>query len=632
MKKTLLAALTVSALSFIPLGTNAQSVTELGAQVQSLLAQIAALQAQLGMPQSQPPPQIPAQVPIAQPISPAPSTPSCPQLYRTLSLGMQGTDVLALQKFLVSQGLVQTSGASGYFDYATQSAVQQLQSKYGIATSGTPESNGFGVVGPRTRTLVGLNCASAAPSSAANQCPLAPRPSVPCAGSWSAITNVNGCTTSWQCAVPLQPATNPTSSNVPLTMCSAISLICPNGTRDQIGPNCSHSCVAATSVTGGSCATDVAVAQGSSYGQICSQANVALRCPYDSAYVITPGDTCTQAYLRSRSWQQVGQGQTVSLSASPNTGQAPLTVSFATSPITLGSGNTYSIAFGDTTGSAALTATSCTHSYPLICTYGISHTYTTSGTYNATLVSTGPSGAQTLGTATVVVSSQSNSGGGALSASPSSGTPPLSVAFSIASTPGQYKILYFGDGSSDVTGCQITSAWTTSHTYSSIGVYYPYLSTPCSGSGAYPLGSATITVATTTTSGILVSLTIGSGIAQRSTMQITWQSTNAPSNAAVALYLASATSSTSYGIIAGQQAPSGSYQWTVPGPQCNAQGVCQYLADSPMVYFTNPGEYKIVGKLYTPSNAYLGGYPPASIVYPTYLASYDSPSFTITSQ
>ncbi len=69
---------------------------------------------------------------------------------RTLIKGMKGNDVTALQEVLSKLGFF-TESISGYFGPVTEKAVQDLQLQYGIAASGTPETTGFGAVGPKTQ-------------------------------------------------------------------------------------------------------------------------------------------------------------------------------------------------------------------------------------------------------------------------------------------------------------------------------------------------------------------------------------------------------------------------------------------------------------------------------------------------
>lgn len=84
----------------------------------------------------------------------------CPSLTRTLSEGMQGSDVAELQLFLSRDNYGKfLGGVSGYFDSATTLSVQRYQAGYGIVSSGTPEATGFGIVGPGTRASIAAICA-----------------------------------------------------------------------------------------------------------------------------------------------------------------------------------------------------------------------------------------------------------------------------------------------------------------------------------------------------------------------------------------------------------------------------------------------------------------------------------------
>ncbi|QQG38402.1 MAG: peptidoglycan-binding protein [Candidatus Kaiserbacteria bacterium] len=90
--------------------------------------------------------------PVINPISTAVG--GCMQLSRTLLVGARGEDVAALQRFLARDSSIYSGEATGYFGALTQAAVQRFQAKYGIASGGSPQSNGYGAVGPRTRALI----------------------------------------------------------------------------------------------------------------------------------------------------------------------------------------------------------------------------------------------------------------------------------------------------------------------------------------------------------------------------------------------------------------------------------------------------------------------------------------------
>jgi hypothetical protein len=140
-------------LALTPLLVSAQSIAELQAQIQALLAQVQALEAQL----SAGPPTNPA----------SPSAPfsrgACLILGRTLTVGISGEDVAALQRFLAQDASIYPEkNVSGYFGALTEAAVQRFQLRYGIVASGNPASTGYGAVGPRTRAQVqSLSCTQA---------------------------------------------------------------------------------------------------------------------------------------------------------------------------------------------------------------------------------------------------------------------------------------------------------------------------------------------------------------------------------------------------------------------------------------------------------------------------------------
>ncbi len=84
--------------------------------------------------------------------SPTPATPIIlPPLNHTLALGATGPDVTTLQTILVQQKLIPPTAITGTFDLTTQAGVRAFQTKYDIVLSGSPQSNGYGVVGPATR-------------------------------------------------------------------------------------------------------------------------------------------------------------------------------------------------------------------------------------------------------------------------------------------------------------------------------------------------------------------------------------------------------------------------------------------------------------------------------------------------
>jgi peptidoglycan hydrolase-like protein with peptidoglycan-binding domain len=146
---------------------------------------------------------------------------------RSLHRGLAGSDVLALQQFLIAQNLLPQDSATGYFGALTEAAVKAFQAARGIASSGSPETTGYGAVGPKTRALLSSLSSSGAPTNpvtsslagtnarplpvanfnAGNpQCPYfgIPLPSDPCPqSSWQKIADSNGCQIAWRCSAPL---------------------------------------------------------------------------------------------------------------------------------------------------------------------------------------------------------------------------------------------------------------------------------------------------------------------------------------------------------------------------------------------------------------------------------------------
>ena len=118
------------ALSLVAVPASAQTTAELTAQINSLLAMIAQLQAQIAG-------------------SGSASMGTAVQYNTDLTLGSTGADVTSLQQFLVGKGYLQMPAgvAYGYFGPLTQAAVASYQASVGI----TPA---VGYFGPITRANV----------------------------------------------------------------------------------------------------------------------------------------------------------------------------------------------------------------------------------------------------------------------------------------------------------------------------------------------------------------------------------------------------------------------------------------------------------------------------------------------
>ena len=98
----------------------------------------------------------------------APATPAAPAASASgvsgsfsvaLSKGSENADVMRLQKLLNSDPDTRVSSSgdgspgseTNFFGTATENAVKKFQAKYGIVSSGTPATTGYGAVGPATR-------------------------------------------------------------------------------------------------------------------------------------------------------------------------------------------------------------------------------------------------------------------------------------------------------------------------------------------------------------------------------------------------------------------------------------------------------------------------------------------------
>jgi len=74
---------------------------------------------------------------------------------KTLSRGARSDEVKALQQRLADDGVLTQDNVSGFFGSTTQQALMRWQSEHGVVASGTPETTGFGAVGPKTIEAMG---------------------------------------------------------------------------------------------------------------------------------------------------------------------------------------------------------------------------------------------------------------------------------------------------------------------------------------------------------------------------------------------------------------------------------------------------------------------------------------------
>ena len=137
--RTILAGV-CAALIAAPFIASAATITDLQAEIASLLGQLQSLQTQGSVSSS-----ISVSGTVASP---------CPSFARSLSIGSSGSDVSALQAYLDAHGYLSVS-PTGYFGVLTKGAVGTWQTQSGIASSG---SAGFGVFGPLSRTYFLKSC------------------------------------------------------------------------------------------------------------------------------------------------------------------------------------------------------------------------------------------------------------------------------------------------------------------------------------------------------------------------------------------------------------------------------------------------------------------------------------------
>lgn len=76
---------------------------------------------------------------------------SCDVVSGNLHLGTTGHEVSQLQSFLSKDKSIYPEGSvTGYFGPMTEDAVRHWQEAHNIVATGTPDTTGFGVVGPQT--------------------------------------------------------------------------------------------------------------------------------------------------------------------------------------------------------------------------------------------------------------------------------------------------------------------------------------------------------------------------------------------------------------------------------------------------------------------------------------------------
>jgi PKD repeat protein len=460
-------------------------------------------------------------------------------------------EVTELQQFL---GVSPT----GYFGPLTLQAVENWQSSHGIVSSGTPDTTGYGFVGPQTRAA--MACSGSTQNAAFSASPTSG--AAPLAVTFTGPQSVAGDTVDFGDGTlgTMSPTACPQASSscgsnsmashtytaagtytarlftsVGFATTNTITITVTNGSQTgaptitSISPT-SAAAGSTVSVFGTNFDQYTFVALDGSYGQAITPSLVS---PTELTFVI-PTNTAAGTHtvqvsekagsfpLSNAVYLTVTSGCTsncpVSFTASPTYGAAPLGVQFTSNTpgtVNFGDGTTGTLVPNPMPMYVCGSGTNCVNPTP---TYSITHTYTTANTYTAQLSNTSGS---VVGTATITVTNGSTQGGVSFTASPTSGTAPLSVSFNATgfSQNASYTI-NFGDGTSasmNQGGCVgvssvvggsggIQCSYSASHTYTAAGTYTAQLlsqiNCPCtSGACSCPASGVSLATATITVTG-----------------------------------------------------------------------------------------------------------------------------------
>ncbi len=92
---------------------------------------------------------------VAVPLLASAQSAPCPVLYRSLRLGMLGSDVSSVQKYLAADRTIYPEGlVTGRYGVLTEAAVKRWQAANKIVASGSPATTGYGAIGPKTRAAL----------------------------------------------------------------------------------------------------------------------------------------------------------------------------------------------------------------------------------------------------------------------------------------------------------------------------------------------------------------------------------------------------------------------------------------------------------------------------------------------
>jgi peptidoglycan hydrolase-like protein with peptidoglycan-binding domain len=149
-----IAILCVLGLLLVAPTVHALSVSELQAQIQSLLTQLASLREQLAQVEKKSDTEMLVKNDDASTVR----LPICNRPFTNrLAYGTKGETVADLQGFLKNEGVF-LGEATGYFGAQTERALKDWQSQNGVVANGSAETTGYGVAGPRTWDVIGQRC------------------------------------------------------------------------------------------------------------------------------------------------------------------------------------------------------------------------------------------------------------------------------------------------------------------------------------------------------------------------------------------------------------------------------------------------------------------------------------------
>ena len=145
-----------------------------------------------------------------------------------------------------------------------------------------------------------------------------------------------------------------------------------------------------------------------------------------------------------------------------------------------------------------------------------------------------------------------------------------------------------------------------------------YVLTCVTAGGSVKTASTTVSVEPLTESSVQVISSVdgSASVARGTSVRIEWDTADAPENSVMSLWLYDERLGRATALIAGARPASGSYDWTVPLSSTACPPEQPYVCASDLV---TGRSYAIEAALYTPPNAFLGGFPPENAIEPTYL-------------